>query len=951
MNRSIIKCLCALTAAAVLSSGFSETVFAQKQVTVQQATYGVQADDGRGAEENGVTVATAEEFESAIAQHKSPIIVERSITIGDAADSDGRMLPVEFPANTLVQGAEEIEITFRSPIQLAGDGVCFKNIGMKFSSTNALGSVPHREIFLAGHSLTLDNVRTYLKGGGSESNNPVLGTEDELLPTVYAGGFTTVQGEASPNGTNASLTVQNSNSETMLQGIYLGHGAQDDNLSPYQGNAVLNLDAGAIVRDGVDASLNSKADILISDKANSHASIKDIYGNDYTTLTVNRSTIERATVINVGNTVLQEGACLSLMTAVLRNVTLGSGACLDLNGAGDVVVAGDFVGVEGQAEERGILVVSQEGSLEVAGAVTGTTQLQTKNRYFPGTFTAGKSYVTAKGMSVESNFVLPQSSIDNGFKLNYNGGIWTVEREQTGIENVSRIEVLSSPGKVDLRKIAVKEDGTIPDETAYFELNWYDGNGQIIGNDVVEEYGFYDSGYVILIKTEYWNSDDSAVLDRMDWAQPIFLIGSEQNPGKYYMEAYEGAKTGDYTFLFCSDYCEEKLDTVADVKALSNTVLEERRVIFYDQDSPAPEEHEHAYREDVTKQATCTEAGVMTYTCSCGDKYTKVIAALGHKEVIDEAVAPTETAEGKTEGSHCSVCNKVLKEQQTIPATGKPTEPTEPTDPEEPTEPEEPTNPEEPKDPEKHTHSYDWAITKQATCTQAGVKTYVCSCGDNYTEVISALGHAYEKKSIPATLKKDGSVTNVCSVCFDTKVAGVIYRAQKIVLNKTDYIYNGKLKTPSVSVRDSKGKQLTAGKDYHVSYGKGRKNPGVYTITITLKGDYSGTLSKSFTIRPKGSSLSKIIAKSKGFQASWKKQPSQISGYQLQYGTSKSFKGKTSKTADIRKVSTVKKKVTKLKANKKYYVRIRTYKTVKVNGKSKKLYSDWSKIKSVRTKK
>ncbi len=179
----------------------------------------------------------------------------------------------------------------------------------------------------------------------------------------------------------------------------------------------------------------------------------------------------------------------------------------------------------------------------------------------------------------------------------------------------------------------------------------------------------------------------------------------------------------------------------------------------------------------------------------------------------------------------------------------------------------------------------------------------------------------------------------------------MIYRAQKIVLNKTDYIYNGKLKTPSVSVRDSKGKQLTAGKDYHVSYGKGRKNPGVYTITITLKGDYSGTLSKSFTIRPKGSSLSKIIAKSKGFQASWKKQPSQISGYQLQYGTSKSFKGKTSKTADIRKVSTVKKKVTKLKANKKYYVRIRTYKTVKVNGKSKKLYSDWSKIKSVRTKK
>ena len=245
----------------------------------------------------------------------------------------------------------------------------------------------------------------------------------------------------------------------------------------------------------------------------------------------------------MGNTVLQEGACLSLMTAVLRNVTLRSGACLDLNGAGDVVIAGDFAGVENQTEERGILVVGQEGSLEVAGAVTGTTQLQTKSRYFPGAFTAGKPYVTVKGTSAEDNFVLSQSSLDNGFKLNYSSGIWTVDREQTGLVNVSRIEVLSSPGKADLRKIAVKEDGTIPDETAYFELNWYDENGEIIDNDVVEDYVFYDGGYIVAIKTEYWKSDDPAILDRMDWAQPVFLMSSEQNPGKYYMVAYEGANS------------------------------------------------------------------------------------------------------------------------------------------------------------------------------------------------------------------------------------------------------------------------------------------------------------------------------------------------------------------------------------------------------------------------
>ena len=80
-------------------------------------------------------------------------------------------------------------------------------------------------------------------------------------------------------------------------------------------------------------------------------------------------------------------------------------------------------------------------------------------------------------------------------------------------------------------------------------------------------------------------------------------------------------------------------------------------------------------------------------------------------------------------------------------------------------------------------------------------------------------------------------------------------------------------------------------------------------------------------------------------------QPAQISGYELQYCLSKSFKGKTAKTVNIKKNRTTKKKVTRLKAKKKYFVRIRTYKTVKVNGRSEKLYSDWSKVKTVRTKK
>ena len=81
-----------------------------------------------------------------------------------------------------------------------------------------------------------------------------------------------------------------------------------------------------------------------------------------------------------------------------------------------------------------------------------------------------------------------------------------------------------------------------------------------------------------------------------------------------------------------------------------------------------------------------------------------------------------------------------------------------------------------------------------------------------------------------------------------------------------------------------------------------------------------------------------------------KKQKTQATGYQVQYSTDKNFK-KNNKTVTISKNSITSQSVGKLKAKKKYYVRVRTYKTVKFGGKHVKLYSGWSKAKSVTTKK
>ena len=107
-------------------------------------------------------------------------------------------------------------------------------------------------------------------------------------------------------------------------------------------------------------------------------------------------------------------------------------------------------------------------------------------------------------------------------------------------------------------------------------------------------------------------------------------------------------------------------------------------------------------------------------------------------------------------------------------------------------------------------------------------------------------------------------------------------------------------------------------------------------------------LGKKVVIAPKGTSIvGKVKAKVKGFTVTWKKQAKSTAGYQIQYSTSKKFTKKTSKTKRINKTSTTKLTVKKLKAGKKYYVRVRTYKTD--NG--KKYYSGWSKVKSVTTKK
>lgn len=170
-----------------------------------------------------------------------------------------------------------------------------------------------------------------------------------------------------------------------------------------------------------------------------------------------------------------------------------------------------------------------------------------------------------------------------------------------------------------------------------------------------------------------------------------------------------------------------------------------------------------------------------------------------------------------------------------------------------------------------------------------------------------------------------------------------------ITFDKKSYVYTGRIIKPKIKVVLDNN-TLKEGTDYTISYASAdSKNVGKYKIKITAKGNkYSGSKTITYEIVPKAVSISIVKPGKKSFTAKWTKQTKQTTGYELQYSTNKKFtSAKTIPVKNNKKVTATKKN---LKSGKKYYLRIRTYRNVKYNGKTIKVYSSWSKVKTVKTK-
>ena len=365
----------------------------------------------------------------------------------------------------------------------------------------------------------------------------------------------------------------------------------------------------------------------------------------------------------------------------------------------------------------------------------------------------------------------------------------------------------------------------------------------------------------------------------------------------------------------------------------------------------------HSYGNSVvTKQPTCTSEGTAIKTCTkCNATVTEKLPAKGHTAVTDKGYPATCTTAGKTDGSHCSVCNTVIKVQTVINATGH--------------------------------KSSGWIVDKAASIGVKGSKHKECTVCKKVLETaeipalsrisiskasvtLSTSTYAYDGKAKKpgVTVKLNGKTLKngtdyTVSYSNNTKVGtatvkitgkgnytGSVSKTYSIknnfkkatVSGISTKAFTGKNITQSITVKYN-GKTLKKGTDYTVSYSN-NKSIGTATVKITGKGSYTGTITKTFKINPAKQEIQKLTAKSKAFFVDWAQKGS-ATGYEIQYATNSKFT--SAKKVTITNKKTDKTTISKLSGKKKYYVRVRSYTTVK----GTKYYGAWSASKSVTTKK
>ena len=166
-----------------------------------------------------------------------------------------------------------------------------------------------------------------------------------------------------------------------------------------------------------------------------------------------------------------------------------------------------------------------------------------------------------------------------------------------------------------------------------------------------------------------------------------------------------------------------------------------------------------------------------------------------------------------------------------------------------------------------------------------------------------------------------------------------------VTLAKNSYVYSGNNLRPPATVKAG-SVTLEKGTDYTVTYPTSCSDVGSYNVTVTLKGNYTGSIQVPYTVVPKSTRLFSVVGTNSQFTAKWYRQTTQVTGYQVQYNLTGDF-STGSKHVWVTSSNSYFRTITKPVAGRNYFVRVRTYKNVD----GKRYYSAWSGAVSTITKK
>ena len=282
-----------------------------------------------------------------------------------------------------------------------------------------------------------------------------------------------------------------------------------------------------------------------------------------------------------------------------------------------------------------------------------------------------------------------------------------------------------------------------------------------------------------------------------------------------------------------------------------------------------------------------------------------------HEEIVtDPAVPATCDQTGLTAGSHCALCGQGITAQEAVPALG-----------------------------------HLWGNVRVTWSADYSTATAARTCGRDASHTETETMQTTSEITLQPTANRRGETTYTAvfaNPAFGTQTRTVrnIPRLEPISLKKCavsvmeDRVYTGKAQKPVPTVT-WQGKKLKKDQDFTISWAN-NKAVGTAKVTLEGKGNYTGSVSRTFRILPKAVKITEAEARTGEMILRWSRGTG-ITGYELSYSLRSSFRDAT--TISISKASTLKTSIPGLKAGKGYYFRIRAWKNVG----GKKYYSEWSK--------